>query len=105
MRRCLAVLLLLVSGACMSGQDPTIEAAGDTTATSAPSLSTPGSPTTLPLLQPPISTLAAEPRGYLTAVRAAALDGQPGASRVVFEFDPVVPGYTIGYLDGPVTED
>jgi hypothetical protein len=38
-------------------------------------------------------------------VRAAASADQPGASRVVFEFDSVVPGYTIDFIRRPVTED
>jgi hypothetical protein len=101
-----ALTLVLVLGACMSGQDPTVEVGGgDTSAPGASSLSTPGSPTTLPLLTPPISTQPVEERGYLTMVRAAALDGNPGGSRVEFEFDPVVPGYTIDYAEGDVTED
>ncbi|MGH9178113.1 MAG: AMIN-like domain-containing (lipo)protein [Acidimicrobiales bacterium] len=102
----LALALILVLGACMSGQDPTVEAGGgDTSGPGVSSLSTPGSPTTLPLLTPPISTQPVEERGYLTKVGAAALDGNPGGSRVVFEFDPVVPGYTIDYAEGEVTED
>ena len=98
--------LVLLLGGCMSGQDPTVEAGGgDTAAPGVSSLSTPGSPTTLPLLTPPISTQPVQERGYLTGVKATALDGNPGGSRVEFEFDPVVPGYTIDYAEGGVTED
>lgn len=95
MRRSAALVLALVFAGCTSAQDPTIDA-GDTTAPSA-------TPSTTPAVAPPISTPPVEPKAYLTAVRAAASPG--GGSRVVFEFDPVVPGYTIDRVERPVTED
>ena len=99
MRRPAALFaLLLALAGCTESQDPTIEAGGDTSepATSNPSFT--GAP-----VAPPISAPAVAPRAYLTAVRASATEG--GGSRVVFEFDPVVPGYTIDFVDRPVTED
>lgn len=109
-RRAAALALAMALAGCTSGQDPTI-GAGDTSApggtgTSAPGISEPGTSApdpTVPAQAPPISTPPVDPRGYLTAVRAAAAPG--GGSRVVFEFDPVVPGYTIDYTERPVTED
>lgn len=92
----LVLVLALTSAGCLSSQDPTVEAGGDTsTAESTPTTSAP--------VAPPISSAPVEPRAYLTGVRAEALPG--GASRVIFEFDPVVPGYTIDYVERPVTED
>jgi hypothetical protein len=107
MRRAAVVVLALLLPACAAGQDPTVDAGGGTSAATSASTSTPTSsapPATDSPVAPPISTPAVEPRAYLTAVRAAAAD-QSGASRVVFEFDPVVPGYTIDYVQRPVTED
>ncbi|MFP5375543.1 MAG: hypothetical protein ACLGIO_02015, partial [Acidimicrobiia bacterium] len=89
-----ALAAAVVAGACQSGQDPTV-GAGDPDATS------PGAFT--PPQAPPVSTPAVAERAYLTGVTAQATDG--GGTRVVFEFDPVVPGYTIDYAERPVTED
>lgn len=105
MRRAAVAVLFLLLSACAAGQDPTVDAGGGTSA--APSATVPTSPAppaTASPVAPPISTPAVEPRAYLAAVRAAAAD-RPGASRVVFEFDTVVPGYTIDYVPRPVTED
>ncbi|MGQ0520102.1 MAG: AMIN-like domain-containing (lipo)protein [Actinomycetota bacterium] len=106
MRRAAVVVLALLLPACAAGQDPTVEAGGDAPAATSASTSTPASsgPGTASPVAPPISTPAVQPRSYLTAVRAAGAD-QPGSSRVVFEFDSVVPGYTIDYVQRPVTED
>jgi len=95
-RAALAAVLTaaLVAGACQSGQDPTV-GAGDPDATSAGAFTPPQAP--------PVSAPAVAERAYLTAVTAQATDG--GGTRVVFEFDPVVPGYTIDYVERPVTED
>lgn len=103
-----ALLLSLVLAACTSGQDPTVQA-GDTSTTTDGSVTT-GSVTSAPPVTtapvaPPISTPAVDPRSHLTAVRAAASPEQARGSRVVFEFDSVVPGYKIDYIKGPVTED
>ena len=80
----------------MSSQDPTVEAGGDASTAEPP-------PTTSVPVAPPISSAPVEPRAYLTGVRTEPLPD--GGSRVIFEFDPVVPGYTIDYVDRPVTED
>lgn len=103
------LLFSLVLAACNTSQDPTVEAGGDTSATTSGSVTTaPGTsapPSTAVPVAPPISTPAVDPRGHLTAVRAAASADQAGGSRVVFEFDAVVPGYKIDYVQRPVTED
>lgn len=108
MRRAAAVVLAALLSACAAGQDPTVEAGGGTTGAPAPSSTALTSPTAPPVtaapVSPPVSTPAVEPRGHLTAVRAAAGE-RAGASRVVFEFDTVVPGYKIDYVARPVTED
>lgn len=101
----LALAVALAAG-CTDGGDPTVSAGGDTTsstgATTAPS-STP--PTTVAAVTPPITAPApvGAGRAYLTAVRVAATSG--GGSRVVFEFEPNLPGYRIEYIERPVTED
>ena len=95
MRRAAPLVLALLLAGCTSAQDPTIEA-GDTTAP-------PATPTTTPAVAPPISTPPVEPRAYLTDVQVTAATG--AGSRVVFEFDPVVPGYTIDFAQRPVAED
>ncbi|MGH9153884.1 MAG: AMIN-like domain-containing (lipo)protein [Acidimicrobiales bacterium] len=89
-----ALAVALFAGACQSGQDPTV-GAGDPDATS------PGAFT--PPQAPPVSAPAVAERAYLTGVTAQATEG--GGTRVVFNFDPVVPGYTIDYVERPVTED
>jgi hypothetical protein len=85
----------LVLAGCQSGQDPTIEAGGPPEATSAGAFSPPAAP--------PITAPAGDQRAHLVSVKADATAG--GGTRVVFEFDPVVPGYTIDYVERPVTED
>ena len=91
----LAVAVVLVVAGCQSGQDPTIEAGDIPGATSSGGFTPPAAP--------PISAPAGEERAYLVGVKAEAVAG--GGTRVVFEFDPVVPGYTIDYVQRPVTED
>lgn len=107
--RFLPVLLALLLAACNSSQDPTVQAGGDASATTAaPATTAPGTsapPVGAAPVAPPISTPAVDPRAHLTAVRAAASPDQAGGSRVVFEFDSVVPGYRIDYVQRPVTED
>lgn len=98
MRRPAALAALvagLVLAGCQSGQDPTIDAGDIPGATSSGAFSPPAAP--------PISAPAGQERAYLVAVKADAVAG--GGTRVVFEFDPVVPGYTIDYVERPVTED
>ena len=104
MRRPAAVLVALLLGACQSGQDPTVEVGGGeatapTSAGAATSSTTPGRG----LVPLPASTPAQPQRAHLTAVRASA--SADDGSRIVFEFDAAVPGYEIGYVDRPVTED
>ena len=104
LRRTAAFVLLAVAlGGCRTTDNPTVEA-GDTTAPTTGStvpVTTP--PSTAAPVTPPISVPALAERAYLTAVRVAATDS--GGSRVVFEFDPVVPGYLVDYIVRPVTED
>ena len=107
MRRVAAMAFAVLLGACTSGQDPTVEAGGDPAASSS---TRPGSATSTPVTSaatvvPPVSTPAVATRAHLTGVRASTANGQPGGSRVVFEFDTVVPGYRIDYVPRPVTED
>lgn len=89
-----ALAVAVVAGACQAGQDPTV-GAGD------PDTTSPGAFT--PPEAPPVSAPAVAERAYLTGVTAQAIEG--GGTRVVFEFDPVVPGYTVDYVERPVTED
>lgn len=97
--------LLLVAG-CKSGEDPTIDTGpGTSSSSSAPTTGPSSSTSTVPLVTPPVSVPGPAERAYLTAVRVAAAADGGGGSRVVFEFDPVVPGYAIDYIDRPVTED
>ena len=96
---------LLLTG-CNSSQDPTVEAGGgSSTSSSTPTSAPVSSSTTVAPVTPPVSVAGPAERAFLTAVRvAAAADGQ-GGSRIVFEFDPVAPGYAIEYVERPVTED
>jgi hypothetical protein len=90
--------LVLALAGCTETQDPTIEAGGDPAAPATSNPSFTGAP-----IAPPISAPPVDPRAYLTAVRASSTAG--GGSRVVFEFDPLVPGYTIDFAERPITED
>ena len=105
--RVLAVVVagLLLAG-CNSGQDPTVEAGGNpSTSSSSATTGSTSSTTTVAPVTPPVSVVGPAERAFLTAVRlAAAADGQ-GGSRLVFEFDPVAPGYALEYVERPVTED
>ena len=98
--RCVAVAALLALGACNRGDDePAIETTGTTTSTSSPTAvpSAPGVAT------PPVSVPATRERAYLTAVRVDTKED--GGSRVVFEFDPALPGYKVDFVNRPVTMD
>ncbi len=106
MHRVVVLALVVLLAGCTAEQDPTVEAGGPgpetTSATTAPAVT---EPPAAAAMTPPISTPPLTPRAYLTAVRAAASPEGGGATRVVFEFDPVVPGYKIDYIRPPVTED
>jgi hypothetical protein len=95
----LAVASLVVLAACQSGQDPALDLS---TSTSTPS--EPGVTTTTVAAGYGTSTVSVPgtKKGLLTAIRAAHHDG---FDRVVFEFETVVPGYRVGYIDKPVTQD
>jgi len=90
---------------CRTTHNPSVESGGATTAptTDAPTPPSSTPPSSATPATPPISVPAPAERAYLTAVRVAATEG--GGSRVVFEFDPLVPGYLIDYTTRPVTED
>ena len=96
--------MLVLAAACNSGDDdPTIVAGeGSTTSSSATTATSEPTTTSAPLTAPPLSTPPLAQRAHLTGVRAAVHDG---ADRVVFEFEPVVPGYKLDYAQRPVTED
>lgn len=96
-----SVLLALLLAACNAGQDPTVEAGpGTSTDTSAPAATAPPTGST-----PPVSAPAPAERAYLTGVRVVPSPEGGGRTQVVFEFEPVVPGYRIDYVQRPVTED
>lgn len=99
-----------------------LAACGDDDATVPRSATSPSSPATAapttpaaspttpagidPLEGASTATVTSEPKNtetaLLTAVRAAR---QEGFDRVVFEFANAVPGYRIGYVERPITED
>lgn len=99
MRRIAAAAMLVVTAACNSGADDPTIVAGDTTTTSSTAPSPPG---TAPAASPPVSTPPVAERAHLTAVRAAVHEG---ADRVVFEFEPVLPGYRVDWVQRPVVQD
>jgi hypothetical protein len=107
MRRLTVVVIcaigLIPLAACQSDQDPSLEL--PTTTTSAPA---PGASVTT------ATTIAAGygtseisvPRGKTTALlRAVRAAHQSGFDRVVFEFEGALPGYSVSYVQKPVTED
>lgn len=95
--RCVAAVALLALGACNRGDDdPAIETTGTTTSTFSPT-------TVAPEATPPVSVPATRERAYLTAVRVDTKED--GGSRVVFEFDPALPGYEVDFIERPVTMD
>ncbi|MDP9402353.1 MAG: hypothetical protein M3P85_03260 [Actinomycetota bacterium] len=95
-----AVVAIAVLAACNRGQDPTIDASGTgtTTATATATSTLPAPDSAVPASTPPVSE-----RAQLTAVRVD--NKEDGGSRVVFEFDPVVPGYKVDYVTRPITMD
>ncbi|HUP69760.1 MAG TPA: hypothetical protein VM142_08080 [Acidimicrobiales bacterium] len=94
-----AVIALILLTACNQADDPAIDASG----TGTTSTSTTSSSSVPDAAAPPVSVPATRERAYLTAVRADTKDD--GGSRVVFEFDPVLPGYKVDYIERPVTMD
>lgn len=98
--RCIAVTALLLLGACNRGDDePAIDVSGTTTTTP-----TTAAPTSVPeAVAPPVSVPASRVRAHLTGVRAD--NKEDGGSRVVFEFDPGLPGYKVDFVERPVTMD
>jgi hypothetical protein len=98
----LAVTSMLALAACQSGQDPAVDS-GPTTSEAAGS-TVPGATTTTIAPGYGTSTVSVPgtKKGLLTAVRAAHHDG---FDRVVFEFETSVPGYKVGYITKPVTQD
>ncbi|MGH9156181.1 MAG: AMIN-like domain-containing (lipo)protein [Acidimicrobiales bacterium] len=104
MRRILlsmVVTLGLVTTACNGGDDAglgavsTIPGSSIGPGTTAPPDTTAGG-------RPPITAPPVAERAHLTDVRIGA---RTGGDRVVFEFEPVVPGYTIDFTTRPITED
>ncbi|MEO7836737.1 MAG: hypothetical protein ABIS21_03720 [Acidimicrobiales bacterium] len=101
-----AVAAIALLATCNRGQDPSINTSGTSTTTAtATSATTPAAPTTAAPAGavPPVSTPPVKDRAFLTAVRVDTKEG--GASRVVFEFDPVVPGYKVAFVSRPITTD
>jgi len=109
MRRPLAIAAafiaaLTVLGGCQSGQDPAVDITTTTaaTASTAPGATAAPSTTVASGFGTSEVAVASAKQGLLTAVRAAKQDG---FDRVVFEFEGAVPGYSVRYVDRPITED
>lgn len=107
LHRTAALAVALVVAGCNSGDGSTVESGGATTSSAEGAATEPSSApaSTAAAVAPPV-TAPAPPgaeRAYLTGVRVAAADS--GGSRVVFEFEPNVPAYSIEYIERPVTED
>jgi hypothetical protein len=94
------VLLLLVSGAC-ADDPPTVEAGGDATTTTAPSTTTTSTPGKAGFGTTTVST-PPEERGLLSDVKATTVGD---VDRVTCTFEGPLPGYRVGYVDRPVTQD
>lgn len=97
----LVAALALVAAGCNRGDDPTV-ASGSTIPGSSLGTASTAPPDTRVGGRPPITAPAVAERAHLTDVRIGA---RSGGDRLVFEFDPVVPGYQIDFLPRPVTED
>ena len=96
---------LLLTAACNSDQDPTIDmpvASTTTTSAATTSADTAGPSTTFAGGTTPVSVPSTGGKRFLTDVRAAA---QPGFERVAFEFRDGVPGYQVRYVSRPIHED
>jgi hypothetical protein len=102
----LLVAVAAIGAGCDGNQDGSTVASSGTsssTTTAAPAASVPASPdTSLQGSTTASSAPAVAGPAYLSAVRAAR---QTGFDRVVFEFEGGPPGYTVGYVPRPVTED
>lgn len=98
-----AVIAVVVFAACKRGQDPTVSASDSTTTSTTATTASTASTAPADTASPPVSVAAAGERAYLTAVRVDTKDS--GSSRVVFEFDPVLPGYKVDFATRPVTMD
>ena len=106
MRRPVAIAVaslaaLTALGACQSGQDPALDVT-TTTASTAPGATAAPSTTVASGFGTSEVSVAPAKQGLLSAVRAARQDG---FDRVVFEFEAAVPGYSVRYVDRPITED
>ncbi|MEO6121744.1 MAG: hypothetical protein ABIW46_07830 [Acidimicrobiales bacterium] len=95
-----AVGLLL--GACNRGDNPTVATSSTIGGSSIGAVTTAPPDTIATGARPPITASAVAERAHLTDVR---LGARSGGDRVVFEFDPVVPGYKIDFATRPITED
>ena len=95
---CIAALTL---GACQSDQDPAVDVTTTTPSTS-PGATAGTSTTVASGFGTSDVSVAPAKQGLLTAVRAAEQDG---FDRVVFEFEGAVPGYSVRYVNRPITED
>lgn len=87
--------------ACQSGQDPAVDVT-TTRPSTTPGATTGPSTTIASGFGTSEVSVAPAKQGLLTAVRAAKQDG---FDRVVFEFEGAVPGYSVRYIDRPITED
>ena len=100
------VFVVALSGACQSGQDPTVDVpagtAPTTVATTAPDEATSTSAAPRPGSTTPVSVAPSGGTATLTAVRVA---DQGAVDRVVFEFTDRVPGYAVRYVSRPIRED
>jgi hypothetical protein len=97
----------VVAAACQSDQDPTVEiptsvAPSTTTTVESPTSTASGDGPTRPDTTTPVSVPASGTTATLTAVRAAR---QGQVDRVTFEFSNPVPGYSVKYVNRPITED
>lgn len=115
-RRMLAVVaasfVAMTLGACGADDDARVSASTTPTPVStSPQQASPSASPTAPDGIDPLDgastdTVSSEAKNtdvaLLTAVRAAR---QEGFDRVVFEFRNAVPGYEVGYVDRPITQD
>jgi hypothetical protein len=89
---------------CGSPDDPAV-AGRSSTASTAPSTSSTSAP--VAQLQGASTAPVSVPMPDVDPARLVAvrIGSHAGYDRVVFELDGDLPGYDVGYLDGPVTED
>jgi hypothetical protein len=101
MRRVTPLLLLFVAlafGACADDDEPSVEAGGIVTSTTSASTTT----TTADGFATTTVSTASTERGLLSDVKATTVGD---VDRVTFTFAGPLPGYRVGYVDRPVTED